>query len=82
MAECVDDDDATIENVKHCGYAGSIGDGHCMEYNNKEECGTFFTNWIHSSRYTRVVCPDEREVDTYVTTTIHNVEYHRLIGTW
>ncbi|CAM9918145.1 unnamed protein product [Sphacelaria rigidula] len=39
MAECVDDDDATIENVKHCGYAGSIGDGHCMEYNNKEECG-------------------------------------------
>eukprot|EP00903_Cladosiphon_okamuranus_P014629 g13565.t1 len=37
-AECVDDDDITVDMVENCHDAKSIGNGWCDEGNNKPEC--------------------------------------------
>eukprot|EP00903_Cladosiphon_okamuranus_P014618 g13556.t1 len=37
-AQCVDDDDITVNMLEECGWVGGIGNGYCDEENNKEAC--------------------------------------------
>ena len=44
-AECVDDDDITVDQLENCAEL-SIGDGLCDEFNNIPDCSELVPSWF------------------------------------
>eukprot|EP00903_Cladosiphon_okamuranus_P005790 g5737.t1 len=71
-AECVDDDDITVDMFENCDSVLSIGDGYCNSGNNNAECGwdggdccyctcekPYASDWLCSANGSGFNCKDE-----------------------